>query len=152
KFESTLGTNPGEVWEEDEFWVELSWRIDPDGSLGIRKYFESPYEPGRKMTMPDYYRWVFENSVPGLPEAAKAEGISPYDYMRKYGAFEVTRGKYNLHEEKGGFPTPSKKLEFFSKTLAEWGWAEHATPGYIRSHVDRGNLAAGEMCLLPTFR
>ena len=29
--------NPGEVWEEDEFWIELSWRIDPDGSLGIRK-------------------------------------------------------------------------------------------------------------------
>ncbi len=24
--------NPGEVWEEDEFWIELSWRIDPDGS------------------------------------------------------------------------------------------------------------------------
>ena len=23
--------NPGEVWEENEFWIELSWRIDPDG-------------------------------------------------------------------------------------------------------------------------
>src|SRR5207244_4963487 len=33
----------GQVWEEDEFWIELSWRIDPDGALGIRKYFESPY-------------------------------------------------------------------------------------------------------------
>src|SRR6185503_1108280 len=30
----------GQVWEEDEFWIELSWRIDPDGALGIRKYFE----------------------------------------------------------------------------------------------------------------
>ncbi len=29
--------NPGEVWEENEFWIELSWRIDPDGSLGIRR-------------------------------------------------------------------------------------------------------------------
>ncbi|WP_291415829.1 molybdopterin-dependent oxidoreductase [Actinophytocola sp.] len=28
--------NPGEVWEENEFWFELSWRIDPDGELGIR--------------------------------------------------------------------------------------------------------------------
>src|SRR5262249_44704146 len=37
----------GQVWEEDEFWIELSWRIDPDGALGIRKYFESPYRPGQ---------------------------------------------------------------------------------------------------------
>ena len=29
--------NPGEVWEENEFWIDLSWRIDPDGSLGIRQ-------------------------------------------------------------------------------------------------------------------
>jgi hypothetical protein len=36
----TYETNPGEVWEEDEFWIELSWRIDPDGSLGIRKHFD----------------------------------------------------------------------------------------------------------------
>ena len=64
----------GEVWEEDEFWIELSWRIDPDGSLGIRKYFESPYRPGEKLTVSEYYQWMFENSVPGLPEAAAAEG------------------------------------------------------------------------------
>ncbi len=38
----------GQVWEEDEFWIELSWRIDPDGSLGIRKYFESPYRARRE--------------------------------------------------------------------------------------------------------
>ncbi|MCP3960496.1 MAG: molybdopterin-dependent oxidoreductase, partial [bacterium] len=25
--------NPGEVWEENAFWLELSWRIDPDGDL-----------------------------------------------------------------------------------------------------------------------
>ncbi len=41
-------SNPGEVWEENEFWFELSWRIDPDGSLGIRQYFESPDRPGRE--------------------------------------------------------------------------------------------------------
>ena len=34
-----------------------------------------------------------------------------------------------------GFPTPSRKLEFFSKTLKDWKWPEHAVPGYIRSHV-----------------
>ncbi len=52
----TYEANPGEVWEEDEFWIELSWRIDPDGALGIRQYFESPYRPGEKITVDEYYR------------------------------------------------------------------------------------------------
>ena len=26
----TRAVNPGEVWEENEFWIDLSWRIDPD--------------------------------------------------------------------------------------------------------------------------
>ena len=43
---ATYEANPGEVWEESEFWAALTWRIDPDGSLGIRKHFESPYRPG----------------------------------------------------------------------------------------------------------
>jgi len=53
-----------------------------------------------------------------------------------------------------GFPTPSKKLEFFSKTLKDWKWPEHAVPGYIRSHVHWSSIdpARGEMVLLPTFR
>jgi anaerobic selenocysteine-containing dehydrogenase len=53
-----------------------------------------------------------------------------------------------------GFPTPSRKLEFFSKTLKDWKWPEHAVPGYIRSHVHFSNIdrAQGEMVLLPTFR
>ncbi|HEX6120981.1 MAG TPA: hypothetical protein VFZ03_16155, partial [Dongiaceae bacterium] len=59
--------HPGEVWEEDEFWIELSWRIDPDGSLGVRRCYESPYRPGKKITVDEYYGWIFENSVPGLP-------------------------------------------------------------------------------------
>ncbi|HMF09904.1 MAG TPA: molybdopterin dinucleotide binding domain-containing protein [Thermoanaerobaculia bacterium] len=84
--------NPGQVWEETEFWIDLSWSIDPDGGLGIRKYFESPYRPGEPMTVDDYYGWMFENSVPGLPEAAAKENLTPLAYMRKYGAFEVRCG------------------------------------------------------------
>ena len=72
----------GQVWEEDEFWIELSWRIDPDGALGIRKYFESPYRSGQKLRIEEVYRWIFENSVPGLPEAAQREGLAPLEYMR----------------------------------------------------------------------
>lgn len=192
KFDSTYEAHRevglGEVWEEDEFWIELSWRVDADGSLGIRKYFESPYRPAEKLTIHDYYRWIFENSVPGLPQAAKAEGLTPLEYMRKYGAFLVEENSYGLHtsalnlqelqnsstdpltgvvtkngtaigveiegEKYAGFPTPSRKLEFYSKTLKEWKWPEYAIPTYIKSHVHPDNIdfAKNEMLLLPTFR
>jgi anaerobic selenocysteine-containing dehydrogenase len=178
----------GEVWEEDEFWIELSWRIDPDGALGIRKYFESPYRPGEKLTVEDFYRWIFENSVPGLPAAAAQEGLAPLAYMRKYGAFLIEEGSYRVHEKEPpardlqdaavdpaskvitrggaaigveidgrahvGFPTPSRKLEFYSRTLKEWKWPEHSIPAYVRSHVHWSKIdrARGEMLLLPTFR
>jgi anaerobic selenocysteine-containing dehydrogenase len=178
----------GQVWEEDELWIELSWRIDPDGALGIRKYFESPYRPGEKLRIEELYRWMFENSVPGLPDAAKEAGLTPLEYMRTYGAFLVEDNVYASHEKpvagkdldgvtvdprskiasrggaavgveidgvvRAGFPTPSRKLEFFSPTLKAWKWPEQAVPNYIRSHVHFSNLdrAKGEMVLLPTFR
>jgi anaerobic selenocysteine-containing dehydrogenase len=178
----------GEVWEEDEFWIELSWRIDPDGTLGVRKYFESPYRPGEKLRIGEYYRWIFENSVPGLPAAAAREGLTPYDYIRKYGAFLVEENSYGTHEQRpqgkaledtqvdpasrvirkqgtpvgveidgqayAGFPTLSRKLEFYSKTLKDWKWPEFAIPAYAKSHVHQDNIdaAKGEMLLLPTFR
>jgi anaerobic selenocysteine-containing dehydrogenase len=92
----TYETNLGEVWEEDEFWFELSWRIDSDGSLGIRKHFESPYRKGEKITIDEYYQFIFEN-VKGLPERAAAENLTALEYMRKYGAFEVEQSVYNHH-------------------------------------------------------
>ena len=95
--ERTSDANPGEVWEEDEFWIELSWRIDPDGSLGIRKYYESPYRPGRKITIDEYYRWIFANSVPGLPEEAARHDLTPLQYMRRFGAFLVEAETYEGH-------------------------------------------------------
>ncbi len=202
----TRSVNPGEVWEENEFWIELSWRIDPDGSLGIRRWFESKVQPGQKLSVDEYYAYIFEHSVPGLPEAAAAAGLSPLDYMRRYGSFEICRDVGPLHERpldpedlEGavvapdgriyspaarrpspnaaplpapgpdaagrravgvqvdgraclGFPTPSGRLEFYSKTLAEWGWPEQAVPGYLRSHVHPDKLKPGEMPLIPTFR
>ncbi len=183
----TYEANPGEVWEEDEFWIELSWRIDPDGSLGIRKYYESPYRPGEKITIDEYYRWIFENSVPGLPEEAARLGISPLEYMRKFGSFLVEDNAYGSYTTKlidseiegaqthddgtitkdgkpigvsidgtshEGFHTPSRKLELFSETLADWGWPEQALPGYIESHIHRKHMDRdkGEYVLVPTFR
>lgn len=195
KVRFTYEANPGEVWEEDEFWLQLSWRIDPDGSMGIRQHFESPYRPGECITVEEYYRWIFENSVPGLPEAAAAEELTPLEYMRKYGAFEIVRENYAPYnkspfeaeaksstlppgylvdewsrivkdgqivgvmvdgEPRVGFGTPSRKLEFYQPTMAEWGWTgpEYTLPHYLKSHVhpDNINRSQGEMLLLPTFR
>jgi anaerobic selenocysteine-containing dehydrogenase len=183
----TYEANPGEVWEEDEFWIELSWRVDPDGSLGIRRFFESPFRPGQKLEVAEYYRWIFENAVPGLPAAASSAGLSPYAYMQRHGAFLIEDGVHSLQAREvvppagaatdaesgvvssggqpialqqpgggtvAGFPTPSRRLEIYSKTLEDWGWGDQALPGYIRSHVHRGALdrGRGELVLVPTFR
>jgi anaerobic selenocysteine-containing dehydrogenase len=51
-----------------------------------------------------------------------------------------------------GFPTPSGKLEFYSSTLARWGWCEFALPTYIRSHVHPSRLEPDQMPLISTFR
>ena len=92
--EKTYQANPGEVWEEAEFWIDLSVEMDKDGSLGIRQWFESPYRDGEIISMDEYWQWIFEHSVPGLPEAAAKEGLTPLAYMKKYGAFEITNNKY----------------------------------------------------------
>ena len=61
---------PAKSGKKTNSGFELSARMDPDGELGIRQHFESPYRPGEIITNDEYYRWIFENSVPGLPEAA----------------------------------------------------------------------------------
>ncbi|HWC77846.1 MAG TPA: molybdopterin dinucleotide binding domain-containing protein, partial [Blastocatellia bacterium] len=149
------------------------------------------YNPGQKITIDEYYRWIFENSVPGLPERAASEGISPLEYMRRHGAFAVKQNIYNQHEGRltpaemensrvaessritrqsasgeaaigvmiereplRGFTTPSRKLEFYSPTMADWKWPEHTLPDYVRSHVYWRELDTtnGEFILVPTFR
>ena len=93
---------PAKCGRRAEFWIALSWKIDPDGSLGIRKFFESPYRPGETITMDEYYGWMFENSVPGLPEAAASEGLTPLQYMRKYGVFKVGQDRLQQGPREGG--------------------------------------------------
>jgi anaerobic selenocysteine-containing dehydrogenase len=187
KVEFTYQANPGEVWEENEFFIELSWRIDPDGSLGIRQYYESPYRPAEKITVLEHYQWLFENAVPGLPAAAEKEGLTPLGYMQKYGAFLVQDEVYNLHEQRlteqelegasvdpttkvvgrdaplgveidgqacVGFPTPSRKLEIYSRTLKDWKWPEYTLPTYQKSQVHWESIDQNrnEFPLISTFR
>jgi anaerobic selenocysteine-containing dehydrogenase len=107
KVRDTREVNPGEVWEENEFWIDLTWRIDPDGSMGIRQYVESKQQPGEKLSVDEYYAYAFENSVPGLPERAQAEGLTPLEFMRRYGAFEVQREIGAIYERE----VPPAELE-----------------------------------------
>lgn len=205
-FNDTRDTNPGEVWEENEFWMELTWRIDPDGSMGIRQYVESKERPGERLGVDEYYSYIFENSVPGLKEKAKQVSQSPLEFMRRYGAFEISKKVGAIYEEvvpeeefedvredrfgrvytktakpastnivpiaspdpddEGrrlvgvhvddqilrGFPTPSGRLEFYSTTLAKWGWHEYAIPTYIKSHIHPDNLSEDQTVLISTFR
>jgi anaerobic selenocysteine-containing dehydrogenase len=148
----TYEINPGEVWEEDEFWNELSLRIDPDGEMGIKKHFESPYRKGESITIDEYYQYLFER-VPGLPEAASEESLTELDYMRKHGAFMIEPATYKKHEEEG-WPTPSGKQEFYSQTMIDFGYPEHAIPHFrIKSQVHPSRLTGDdEYCLLPNFR
>jgi anaerobic selenocysteine-containing dehydrogenase len=120
----TYETNPGEVWEENEFWIELSWRIDPDGALGIRRHFESPEHPGRKVTLQEYYGWIFAHAMPGLPEAAERAGLTPFAYMRRHGCFEVSRDVFRLHERE----LPAEAVA--GATIDELGrvWADRPLP------------------------
>jgi anaerobic selenocysteine-containing dehydrogenase len=206
EIKDTREVNPGEVWEENEFWLELTWRIDPDGSLGIRKFVESLARPGERLSVDEYYAYIFQNSVPGLPGRAADEGLTPLQFMRRYGAYEIGQKTGALYEQETpedeledfrvdrfgraytrtpkpaspnivpvpsidadaegrrfvgvrvddrilrGFPTPSGRLEFYSKTLADWGWHEYAVPTYIKSHIHPDKLNPDQTVLISTFR
>ena len=95
----TRQTNPGEVWEENEFWLDLTWRLDPEGSKGLRGFAESKKEPGKPLGVDEYYGHIFEHSVPGLPEKAAAENLTPLEYMRRYGAFAVADTVGQIYEQ-----------------------------------------------------
>ena len=94
----TWEVNPGEVWEENEFWIDLAFRIDPDGDLGVRQHFESFTDPGQPISIDEYYEHLFTHSVPGLVDTAAQEGLSPLAYMRKYGAYSLPGDAYGVHE------------------------------------------------------
>jgi len=110
-----------------KFWLDLTWRIDPDGTLGIRQFAESKKNPGEPLGIDEYYEWIFENSLPGLPQKAKAENLSPLEYMRRYGAYEVNRKVGALYEE----TVPAAELD----EIAEDG------SGRVFTRAGQANLA-----------
>jgi anaerobic selenocysteine-containing dehydrogenase len=151
---ATHEANPGEVWEESEFWVALSWKIDPDGSLGLRTFFESPYRAGQPITMDEYYGWMFEHSVPGLPEAAAKESLTPLrtcGVPASSGLGEHLQPRAREGRLQDAVEESSSSIRRRSRSGAG---PEHAIPRYVPGHVYWRDLKReeGEFDLLPNFR
>jgi len=134
--EAHMKAGLGEIWEEAEMWVNLLFHhVDPDGSLGIRKYWESKNNPGKPITMAEYFDGAF-GLLPRLTAAAEeaakkkianastdlekklakvAEQYPCYDFMRDRGAwtekFDVyEQHKDELHEDHGKIKVSSPQF------------------------------------------
>ena len=69
-------SRPAQVWEEDEFWIELSWRIDPDGRARHPQVLRvARIAPARRSRSTSTTAGSSRTRVPGLPEAAQKEGL-----------------------------------------------------------------------------
>jgi anaerobic selenocysteine-containing dehydrogenase len=216
--EAHMKAGLGEIWEESEFWINLLFHhVDPDGSLGIRRFWESKRNPGKPVTIPEYFNDAFA-LLPGLVAAAEeaaarkvasartdvekqlaevAKAYPCYDLMRDRGAWtEKTdvyeQHKHHLHADHGevtvkgpqyfsgkvtyptasiktdartqqlyvdtdegrvnigvkapdgewheGFATPSRKLEFYTRWLKDWGWPEYAIPIVPKTKAQRKEM------------
>ena len=69
----TYEANPGE-WEEAEFWIDLSVKMDPDGELGIKQYFASPYREARSSRSTSTSGGCSRTASPGCPRRPRRRG------------------------------------------------------------------------------
>ncbi len=117
--EAHMKAGLGEIWEENEFWINLLFHhVDPDGSLGIRKFWESKENPGKPVTIAEYYNAAFHR-LPKLSAAAEkaaklkvknaktpeekklaafAMKYPYYDMIRDRGAWTETEDVYEQHK------------------------------------------------------
>lgn len=216
--EAHMKAGLGEIWEESEFWINLLYHhVDPDGSLGIKQFWESKRNPGKPVTIAEYFNDAF-SLVPGLAQAAQEAAAKKaanaktdvekqlaqvalaypcYDLMRDRGAWTEKTDVYEQHahhlhphdgvvktkgpqyfsgkvdyatssiqtdprtnqlfvntaegrvnigvkSHKGewheGFATPSRKLEFYTKWLKDWGWPEYALPIVPKTKAQRKEM------------
>jgi anaerobic selenocysteine-containing dehydrogenase len=136
--EAHMKAGLGEIWEENEMWINLVFAADPDGSLGIRQYWESKANPGKPVTIPEYYDAAFAN-LPNLAAAAAtaaaqkaqnaktplekelaafAQKYPNYDFMRDRGTwteatnvFDVYKREVHIDHEKHTIKT--KAMQFW---------------------------------------
>ncbi|MCB9524237.1 MAG: molybdopterin-dependent oxidoreductase [Myxococcales bacterium] len=116
--EAHMKAGLGEIWEENELWINLAFKADPDGSLGVRKYWESKLNPGKPVTIAEYYDAAFRG-LPKLKAAAEkaaadkakkaktplekklaafAQKFPCYDLMRDRGAWTEETHVYEQHK------------------------------------------------------
>ncbi len=103
--EAHIKAGLGEVWEENEFWFDMGVNyIDPDGSLGIKKMWESKKNPGKPVTISEWYDAAFGDNLPNLKSTAtsdpryKDSEYPVYEYMRDHGAWMEENNIYSAQE------------------------------------------------------
>jgi anaerobic selenocysteine-containing dehydrogenase len=91
--EAHIKAGLGEIWEENEFWMNMAVNyIDPDGSLDVKKHWESKINKGKPVTIAEWYDAAF-SKLPKLVKTAKAdpkykdEQFPVYSYMRDHGTW-----------------------------------------------------------------
>ena len=103
--EAHIKAGLGEVWEENEFWFDMGVNyIDPDGSLGIKKMWESKRNPGTPVTISEWYDAAFGDNLPNLKSTATSDPrykdaeFPVYEYMRDHGAWMEENNIYSAQE------------------------------------------------------
>ncbi len=103
--EAHIKAGLGEVWEENEFWFDMGVNyIDPDGSLGIKKMWESKKNPGKPVTIAEWYDAAFGDNLPNLKSTATSDPrykdaeFPVYEYMRDHGAWMEENNIYSAQE------------------------------------------------------
>ncbi len=103
--EAHIKAGLGEVWEENEFWFDMCVNyIDPDGSLGIKKMWESKRNPGKPVTIAEWYDAAFGDNLPNLKKTATSDSrykdseFPVYEYMRDYGSWMEENNIYSAQE------------------------------------------------------
>jgi anaerobic selenocysteine-containing dehydrogenase len=103
--EAHIKAGLGEVWEENEFWFDMCVNyIDPDGSLGIKKMWESKRHPGKPVTIAEWYDAAYGDNLPNLKKTATSDPrykdaeYPVYEYMRDYGAWMEENNIYSAQE------------------------------------------------------
>jgi len=104
--EAHMEAGLGEIWEEVEFWANImTHHVDPDGTLGVRKYWASKEDPSRAVTIREWYQAAFDK-LPNLKKAAKEK------YPKsKYPNYEMMRDMGTWNEEDNIFKPQTRDLK-----------------------------------------
>ncbi|WP_457640305.1 molybdopterin-dependent oxidoreductase [Persephonella sp.] len=128
----------GEVWEENEFWINLAWAVDPDGDLGIRQYWESKKNPGKPITIEEWYDAAF-GTLPNLKKVCEKLGVTPYEYMRDRGAWTEETDVYNVHEREIPYDPQKDAYRYKGKWIPRSKLAVDPDSGavYLKGHGEK---------------